>query len=148
MKWLKSILVSVLITYLFLGNVGMAIFKHYCEEDGLYTSYFINSQKHCQNEEVPESTLPACCKKTRKELEKSIKDDCCSDEFKVFKVALDYCNDKQDLEFNESIIFNDHTFEYVMHSEKISSFTIHKYNNPPPKHFGKSLLIKNQVLRI
>jgi hypothetical protein len=147
-KLLKSILVSVLITYLFLGNVGMAIFKHYCEEDGLYTSYFINTQQHCQNEEVPESTLPACCKKTKIEQEKSIKDDCCSDEFKVFKVALDYCNDKHDLEFNESVVLYDHTFQFVMHSEKIPSFAIHKYNNPPPKHFGKSLLIKNQVFRI
>ncbi len=126
----------------------MAIFKHYCEEDGLYTSYFINSQQHCQDEEIEETKLPDCCKKNQIEKEDTFTDDCCSDEYKVFKVALDYCNDKQDLEFNEGIVFKDHSFEYEIKSESIPSFTIHKYNNPPPKHFGRSLLIKNQVFRI
>jgi hypothetical protein len=126
----------------------MSIFKHYCEEEGLFISYFINTQQHCKVDEVEKNNLPDCCKKKQTNSLDAFTEDCCSDEYKVFKVALDYCNDKQDLGFNESVIFDDHIFKYVMYSEKISSFTIHKYNNPPPKFFGKSLLIKNQVFRI
>jgi hypothetical protein len=147
-KWFKPILFSALIAYLFIGNIGLSIFKHYCEEDGLFTSYFINNTQHCEDE-VSNSTIPDCCKKNKIESKQfQFKDDCCSDEYECFKISLDYFKGKEDLStyglLKNNVIISviSHTFTQI-HSERII-----KHVDPPPKFHGRNLLIKNQVFRI
>ncbi len=148
MKWFKPILFGALVIYLFIGNIGLTIFKHYCEEDGLFTAYIFNSNDHCENE-TTDSILPDCCKKNKIESKQSqFKDNCCSDEFKCFKISLDFYKGKEDLShygilvYNEIIPINSPSFTQI-HSE-----CINKYIDPPPKFHGRILLIKNQVFRI
>ncbi len=126
----------------------MSIFKHYCEEDGLYTSYFINNTQHCEDE-VSNSTIPDCCKKNKIESQKSVfKDDCCSDEYQCFKISLNYFNNKADL-YSDGLALSNVSIPEILNSlPGIYCGRIIKYNNPPPKYYGKLLLIKNQIFRI
>ena len=148
MKWFKPILFSALIAYLFIGNVGMSIFKHYCEEDGLFTSYFINNTQHCEDE-VSNAALPDCCKKNKIDSKQSqFKDDCCTDEYQCFKISLDYFKGKEDLCADGMLLSCESITQMVNSQKRMHSEGIIKYNNPPPKFHGRTLLIKNQIFRI
>ncbi len=148
MKWLKPILFSALIIYLFIGNIGLSIFKHYCEEDGLFTAYIFNSNDHCENE-TTDSILPDCCKKNKIDSKQSqFKDDCCSDEYKCFKISLDYFNGKEDFCADDFLISSASLSEIVFSHQRFYHKRTIKYNNPPPKFHGRTLLVKNQVFRI
>ncbi len=149
MKWFKPILLSALIAYLFIGNVGMSIFKHYCEEDGLFTSYFINNTQHCDDEDVAKSSLPDCCKKYKIDSKQSqFKDDCCTDEFQCFKISLDYFKAKEDLLANGSLLIHESISGSLFSYSQTPYRKPVKYCDPPPKFHGKTLLIKNQIFRI
>ena len=148
MKWLKPILFSALIIYLFIGNIGLSVFKHYCEEDGLFTAYFFNSNDHCEKE-TTNSILPDCCKKNKIESKQSqYKDDCCSDEYECFKISLEYFKGKEDLSSYGLLISNEMISEITNANPQLCNERISKYIDPPPKFHGRILLIKNQVFRI
>ena len=136
MRLLKSIILLLALLLLLVGNVGVNVFKHICEEDGVTVSYFFKSvEEHCQNH-IDEP--PACCKKEEK------KNDCCDDEVEFFKIKLDYYN----AESKTAQQFQFATLEqYVIGSSKTTyiDYEISNYDHPPPLS-GREILIFKQVL--
>jgi hypothetical protein len=136
----KPLILIFLSALLFLGNIGIPVFTHACEEDGVFTSFFIKQQNHCQEEQ---SELPPCCQKEKKK-------NCCHDEKTVLQLDEKYVVTQAlsipDFHFsftaNKSISFD----QSILHSAVVS---IQTWDDPPPlRKYGKELLIQNCVFRI
>lgn len=144
---LKTTLLFGLILFSFLGNVGFRVFTHSCQEDGVFRSYVIELQDHCEEEKA--ETLPPCCQKERSAACGDIaQEDCCNDEVDVYKISLDYFS-----EYNVELPFLS-AFENISIPDFFKSIAVSdKYNaalyiHPPPKLSGRDILIRNQVFRI
>ena len=138
----KTLTLLFLSLLLFFGNIGIPVFTHACEEDGVFTSFFVNQQSHCQEEEEL-SNLPACCQKEKKK-------NCCSDEKTVVQLDEKYVQ-SQALSV-PIFVFNcpAHTTAFsfqVLQTKDIS--VIQTWEDPPPiRESGKDILIQNCVFRI
>ena len=137
---MKTLILIFLSALLFLGNIGIPVFTHACDEDGVFTSFFINQQNHCQEEQP---NLPPCCQKEKKK-------NCCHDEKTVLQLDEKYIITHAlaipifyfSFAANHTISFD----PYILHSEVVS---IQTWDDPPPiKKFGKELLIQHCVFRI
>ena len=138
MRLFKSIVLLLALFLLFAGNVGVNVFKHICEEDGVTVSYFFKTgEDHCQDH-LDES--PSCCNKEEK------KKDCCDDEVEYMKIKLDYYNSEsktaQQLQF---AIFEQNGIDFTK-TPRIDH-NISNYVHPPPLS-GREILIFKQVLVI
>jgi len=130
-----------MIAFILLGNTGIKVFTHHCEEEGTFTSFLAPIDDHCEEETNKE--LPSCCQKAIE-----IKEDCCSDEEKIVKLSFDF-HEVYDLTLPYFKICSVSTISWakqegvkVVEQENISLF------KPPPKLYGRSLLIYNQVFLI
>jgi hypothetical protein len=143
----KTTLLFSLIVFSFLGNVGLRVFTHSCQEDGIFRSYVIELQDHCEDEKI--ETLPPCCQKERKvECGEIAKDDCCNDEVDVYKINLDYFSEYH-VEVPYLNSFEKFVFPDLYLSVTVTDhFKADLYIHPPPKLSGKDILIRNQVFRI
>jgi hypothetical protein len=137
-KYVKLSLVVFSFGILFVGNIGMNVFKHICKEDGVSISYFLQDEHHCQEKEKSCKEAKSCCAK-------DIKEDCCSDEVQYFQIKLDYVNEVS----NDLFVCHD-----VLPSESrvnVSEFTkepcIALYPQPPPDS-GREILILYQTFLI
>ena len=118
------------------------MFTHACEEDGIFRSYFINTENHCKNEQ---SDLPPCCQSEENE-----KDDCCNDETDLIQLKLDYSVTWNQFHFTY-YYFQTREIKAVYSSEfelAKTVLTTNKGKDPPPNPWGKALLIEQQVFRI
>jgi hypothetical protein len=136
----KSLILIFLSALLFLVNVGIPVFTHACEEDGVFTSFFIDQQNHCQEKT---SDLPPCCQKEKKK-------NCCHDEKTVLQLDEKYVV-AQGLSIPTfHFIYTDNqyftSYRVIPHSEVV---TIETWDDPPPvqKH-GRKLLIQQCTFRI
>jgi hypothetical protein len=140
-NFLRTTILFLFIAFTFLGNVGFSIFTHTCKKDGVFRSYFIEQSDHC--DEHQEETLPPCCKK------KTIKDKgCCNDEVDVIQIKLDFHN-----QYQTSIQLCFSEFESIKYGFKKngvfnSNHQLTKHIPPPPRPWGKELLISHQIFRI
>ena len=80
-KALRNIALIFGVFLLFLGNIGVDVYKHICEEDGVEMAYVINTIDHCDEHE---EDLPPCCQEEEKE------DDCCDDEVAYYQLKFDF----------------------------------------------------------
>lgn len=120
-NWVKTILLSSILSLLFLGNIGMDVFKHICEEDGVSVAYVFNTIDHCDSH-VDE--LPPCCQEEHEEK------DCCDDEVDHFQIKLDFFQQTVDIQFvdiavNPIFVF----YEKVLVEQPFISYTD---TDPPP----------------
>ncbi|TNF49832.1 MAG: hypothetical protein EP305_01775 [Bacteroidetes bacterium] len=134
-------LAFALMAFVFLGTSGITEFKHTCEEDGVFTSWLIKVEDHCDDHV---EDLPPCCQKEEK------KDDCCNDEEKVYQLAFDFFND-----YHQQIViqpvyglttsFIQFDIEPGVLSKHYSASTL----RPPPKwSSGREILNFIQIYRI
>lgn len=138
MRFVHSTIAIFFILFIFLGNAGLRVFKHACEQDGVFTSYIIQVDDHCGEHEAE---LPECCQKEEKK-------DCCSDEVDIYTVDFDFFQD-HDLSFNliflpnesHSVVWN----EFIATSADKEQFVLRP---PPDKKAGREILILHQVFRI
>lgn len=127
---------------LFIGNIGIPVFTHACKEDGVFRSYFIQSYDHCKEKN---KNVSPCCKKNKPE-----KKNCCHDESNIIQLKFDYAttwNEFHCLEyayFESPIKVNYPNFNFSLEKEHVGLFN----NIPPPKPWGKNLLIQQQIFRI
>ena len=136
---ITRISIIAFVLFAFVGNIGVRVFTHSCSEDGNFRSYFIENQSHCSDDKV-EKTLPPCCQKDPKtDCGEALKEDCCSDEVDVFKIALDYFSwekiSPQIAELQHGHYFFSETIEFLpksLHQEV--------FYDPPPKPAGTQLL--------
>jgi len=137
----KKLALFLMIAFTLLGNVGIKVFTHSCEEEGTFISFVAPIEDHCKEGKSKE--LPSCCKKA-----KEIRKDCCSDEEKIVKLSFDF-HEVYDIAlpyFNFSsepiISWVKQEGIQVVEQENVSLF------KPPTKAHGRSLLIYNQVFLI
>ena len=140
---IKGIIIFFFTVILFLGNIGVPVFTHACKEDGVFRSFFIETADHCEKKNV---NLPPCC-----ESEKSQKDDCCHDETGIIQLKLDYALTWNQFHFTELYFFQTPKIQAIF-AKKTTLFSTtlstNKGKDPPPKVWGKALLIEQQVFRI
>jgi hypothetical protein len=145
-KILRSTLLILLIAFTFLGNVGLRVFTHSCEEDGVYRSYFVELQDHCEDKK--KEVLPPCCRKEKAaSCGEKMEDDCCKDQIDVYKINLDFYTEYHvetpDLAVSELPVFN-----WFSILSDVAEYDPEHYIHPPPRRSGKQILIANQVFRI
>ena len=140
MQIVRGIISFIFILFILVGSSGLKVFTHSCEEDGIFTSYLIQLEDHCEDEK---EDLPSCCQtETQKE------DDCCNDEVEVYKVKFDYFQDVQlDVPFlalqPEAIKIN-----YAAELRSVTATEQPLLRPPPNSKSGRQLLILHQVFRI
>jgi len=138
----KTLTLLFLSLLLFLGNIGIPVFTHACEEDGVFTSFFIQQQNHCQ-EEKEVSNLAPCC-------QEEDKNNCCSDEKTVVQLDEKYVQSQSLSVPTFAFVCPAHTavFSYsVIQAKDIS--VVQTWEDPPPiKESGRDILIQYCVFRI
>jgi len=139
----KRIILFTFTLLLFAGSVGIPMFIHACEEDGVFYSYLVQSESHCK--ENNENDFPPCCESKKKENK-----DCCNDETTILQLKLDYATTWNEFHFCIytytlvcSKIFRQ-DFIFSQTKEKNANYC----NGPPPKPWGKTLLIHQQIFLI
>ncbi len=151
---IQRILLYFLTALLFLGNVGIPIFKHVCSEDGVFTSLFIPQNNHCQEKPVEE--LPPCCRVEKSEscdLTQEIinEDDCCHDETTVVQIETDELQNEL-FKWHLNTVLTDFskcifpTFESV-NFQLLAQYTP-PINGPPKVDSGTARLVFYQVFRV
>lgn len=140
---IKNIFILFLISIVFTGTVGIHVFTHSCEEDGVFKTYFIQTNNHCEDKK---KELPTCCKKEKEEKDKK---DCCNDETEVFKLKVDYVSFWNDFSFESFVITENRSFSFEKKEVPFEKQTLQSSNSdPPPKLCGREILLKKQVLII
>jgi hypothetical protein len=139
-KKVIQIVSLTLAIFTFAGSVGVGIFTHFCEKDGIEQSFIIPQKHHCEEEK---EAIPACCQHE----EKSLENDCCSDQMDFFQVDFESFQTFSELIFAPIATFNSNTFIYLA-PVQVEEILVSNYANPPPQRTGKQILIQNQVFRI
>jgi len=140
-KFIRTAIFILLVAFTFIGNVGFSVFTHTCKKDGVFRSYFIEQSDHC--DEHQEETLPPCCKK------KVVNDnDCCNDEVDVVKINLDFYNQYQVSIHGDFMPTEAINVAFVKINSSHSNRQLSHHTDPPPKPWGKEILILHQVFRI
>lgn len=140
---IKNFFISFLISIVFIGTIGIRVFTHSCEEDGVFKTYFVQTNNHCEDKK---KELPPCCKKEKEEKDKK---DCCNDETEVFKLKVDYVSFWNDFSFQSFVIPENRSFSFEKNVVPFEKQTLQSSNSdPPPKLCGRKILLKKQVLII
>jgi hypothetical protein len=147
----KRILILWVTLMLFLGSVGINVFRHTCEEDGTFTSYFVPWNDHCS--EKKKETLPPCCQKNIDKCKGDLKvdnQDCCSDEYSY----LQFQTIGEPTEQYQKAKLKFASTPLVLACKEIETGNRNYLNipqkkwPPPPKKSGIDRLIFIRVLRI
>jgi hypothetical protein len=140
---IKGIIIIFFTVILFLGNIGVPIFTHACKEDGVFRSFFIETADHCEKKNT---NLPPGC-----ESEQPLEDDCCHDETSIIQLKLDYALTWNQFHFTELYFFQTPQIQAIFAKKNplfSTTLSTNKGKDPPPKSWGKALLIEQQVFRI
>lgn len=144
MKQLKSLIIISGLLILFVGNIGVNVFKHICQDNGVWTSYFVKTaDDHCENKEKAIKHVKSCCSKEKEEQKK----DCCNDQTEYFKIKLDFFNDPSVVIAAPSSIIIPSNFGFVFNQIQKEYYS-KNYINPPPIKVGRDILIQHQVFII
>ena len=138
---LKNLFITFLLSIVFIGTVGVRVFTHSCKEDGVFKTYFVQVNNHCEDKKVE---LPPCCQK-----EKEKKKDCCHDETEVFKLKVDYLSFWGGFSFDLITIPEAEKFFFFEQIVPADQEILQASNSdPPPKLNGRQILLKKRVLLI
>jgi hypothetical protein len=136
----KTLTLLFLSLLLFLGNIGIPVFTHACEEDGIFTSFFIKQQNHCQEEQ---SDLPPCCQKEKKK-------NCCNDEKTVVQLNEKYVQSQALSVPTFAFICPAKTAVFSFHGSQTKEISVvQTWEDPPPiRKSGRDILIQHCVFLI
>lgn len=139
MQIVRGFILFIFIPFILLGNSGLRVFKHSCEEDGIFTSYIIPADDHCTDHQ---EDLPPCC------IQEKQKDDCCSDEVEIYKVKFDFFQNEQ-IDLPYFLIIPEPIYFKCNEINPIQAKRAQAILRPPPDGpSGQEILILNQVFRI
>lgn len=140
---IKNLFITFLVSVVFVGTIGVRVFTHSCEEDGVFKTYFVQANNHCKDEQ---KELPKCCQKEKTVKEKK---DCCHDETEVFKLKLDYIALWDDFSFESILIPLTQNFTIAKKPVPLNQACLQACNSdPPPILNGRQILLKKRVLVI
>jgi hypothetical protein len=143
MKW-KQVLGLLVAFLLFIGAVGVPIYKHTClQEQQTFHTLFVPSD-HCAPQNTPVSA--DCCAKTIPDT--SLSEHCCEDSVAYFQFHS-YSWEHNPLDFQliahaEPLVHVDFTFEII---KLKASNQLLKFPDPPPIS-GRERLISHCIWRI
>lgn len=136
MNFLK-IISFLIITSVFIGNIGSTIFIHHCEKDGDTFSIFKEVEHSC--DVVVEKS---CCS-----IDNNDDDSCCSDEIKQIKSDVKIFKVNNNFKLNNQFIyFSD--FQISFPKKLISELDFINFYDPPPLFYNAHINILNQVFII
>lgn len=139
MSFIRVFFTFLIIFFVFIGNIGMNVFIHSCEEDGVFQSFMVKVDHDCGHEE---KSKPSCCDKEK------ASGDCCNDEVKVFQVKFDFFH-SSDFQVPEiSFLTDKPIFAFYDIQNEESNEPVKYSTRPPPKPSGQHILLLNQVFRI
>lgn len=141
---MKSIAALTAVLFLFLGSVGVSVFSHICEEDGVNVSYFVPDEEVCggHSHEEHTSAQEACPIEDNCCCDEEESSGCCSTSTELVKVDLDYFHNS----LNKAIFIPTESIALIWKVEEIivlPNVFCASGSDPPPK-LGKELLIANQ----
>ena len=140
---IKHFLITFLIAIVFFGTIGVRVFTHSCVEDGVFKTYFVQVNNHCEDKK---KDLPTCCQKDKDKKEKK---DCCHDETEVFKLKVDYLSFWDGYSFESITIPETDKFCSVEQVVPADQKTLQASNSdPPPNLNGRQILLNKRVLLI
>jgi hypothetical protein len=146
LSWIKSLFV-LFVLFVFVGNIGIGVYTHTCKEEGKFTSFYLNLNEHCEDDEAIE--LPPCCRKAcASQPLSTISEDCCSDEWKLFKVKLEYNPSVKAIKSLATPAVFFETGFYLQNALVLLDKPISNCTHPPPIRCGRDILIEHQVFRI
>ena len=121
---------------LFIGSVGINIFKHACLDNDVSVSFFVQNEHECGKHEVK---IDACCHSLPE------KDHgCCTDIVELFKIDLDFFETNDMLNFVSTKAIPNKTFLFEQSPVGFEkAYITHLYDDPPP-HSPNFLRICNQ----
>lgn len=90
-NWVKTIGISVIAAFLFVGSIGIGIFSKECEKEGVIISYFVPEENECCERKAKSQDCGDCCSKEKEES----KGDCRDTSIELVKLKLDFLNDVQ-----------------------------------------------------
>lgn len=129
--------------FLFLGSIGIGIFSHACEEDGVNVSYFTPDEDICIQHDHEKVQAADACEKHCCDEDETTEDDCCSTSSELLKVKLDYLNKIQvkAILFNQEVPTPVWVVDVPLETEEIAQAS---GSDPPPKP-GREILIDIQT---
>lgn len=126
---------------LFVGNVGVSVFKHYCDKDGLSISYVVNDTE----EQCGKHDEKSCCHSDHSgHSEASFeKTSCCDIEVSYYHLSSDFTEYASvDLDQSNAVLIAENSFGFVpIDLEKVLGEK--NYSNPPPLS-GREVLLNKQ----
>lgn len=146
MSWFRKSIVFVLISLVFTGSIGLAVFAHLCSVDGVELSYFTPAEDTCK----PESNDPCCAAEaTHDSKEKVEAEKCCTETASYYKISTENADKILQLKFlpkytNAFVLFPE-IFPGIYEKEQFIAYT---NSDPPKSRSGKEILISHQVFRI
>ncbi|ASS49980.1 MAG: hypothetical protein A3D31_10415 [Candidatus Fluviicola riflensis] len=123
-----------LILLVFLGSIGIPLYRHSCTHEQIIIQTLFTSSDHCEEEIVE----PCCKEKASDEL---LSDDCCSDEIKRLSLSFDYFESDH---YQHPVWIAEYplltAFRFtpeILHTDE--SVIICQITRPPPKPLGERL---------
>lgn len=144
MYQLKSIVTVIAAVFLFAGSIGFDVFAHFCEEDGLEVSYFVENDtvceshdhdKHHENQVQHDVHESACC-------DEEDVGSCCTTTATHLQVKLDFFHK---ILVHPILVAQTNVMPVWHVSEPLveEDFTSFSGSDPPPKQ-GRQLLVEIQ----
>ncbi|MDX2362443.1 MAG: hypothetical protein QNK23_16665 [Crocinitomicaceae bacterium] len=145
MPILKFTVLGLFAVLLFIGNVGVNVFIHHCDEDGDLVSFIFNeSDEHCDAHKEVELS---CCHSDEPiqsdEDGISENNECCSDEIAYFQLKSEYSSTDNDEKVQQPVAIITYLVEIPNHTQLFDYYTSN-YVNPPPLN-SRQILQKKQV---
>lgn len=146
MKWMKSGLILLLISFVLAGTVGLPVFNHFCNTSGHSSTSVIFQDDHC-DEEIE---VKACCSEGENHAQKQEEKDCCSDETTIYKVKFDYYHPvKVEMAITPFIVpcfHNEFLFDTLLFPKDDANNNVAFEDPDPPS--GREILLQTSILRI
>jgi hypothetical protein len=143
---LKQVFALFTVALLFLGSVGVPIYKHTCLHEQQTIRTFFLPSNHCSPESSPESIADACCEEPAST--STLEEHCCVEDVSYFQFHS-YSWEYNPLDFQlialaEPLVHVDFTFEII---KLKASNQLLKFPDPPPIS-GRERLISHCIWRI
>jgi hypothetical protein len=140
MKITRKIICFIILSYVLVGSIGVQIFIHSCQEDGVSKSFGIKLEHVCEHDKHAANKLKQSCCHT------NIQKNCCSDQVQVVYYEFDYF---QNFDLNYFLVEQrDIKPIFFQNKALVKKKLIIPHLRPPPKLAGTKLLIAIQTFRI
>ena len=140
MSLIKQLGTVFVLCAILIGNIGINVFTHNCSIDGKETSYFFQSEDHC-NDKHNEIVSSSCCAK------KTENKGCCSTEAQFVQLKVDVTNTLYQVEpvLVTALVVNPSFVQFQLDCESLDKVDCTQFYRPPPQYQGRNIHQLNEV---